>query len=134
MMRPRILLALLAGLATLGAGEAALTGTWGSEDSALVVGPAGGRLQFRCTLVSFGPVRPDAAGHFTVPATTATVSMRPPDESADETVAQSAETRPASLAGTVNGDGLNLTLTASGEAPQTLSLLPGQHARPQRCL
>jgi hypothetical protein len=135
MRMPIPLMAALAAPALLGAGVAApLAGTWGAGDAQLILGPTGGRLVQGCALVLLDPVRPDASGRFSVQGSIATLDMRPPQESADETVTQAAETRPATISGIFAGDRLTLDLTVAGEAPRRLSLVLGQRVRLARCL
>jgi hypothetical protein len=126
---------LLAGLAATGAAaQTPLAGTWSADDATLVLGPEGGRLQSGCTLVTLAPVSADARGRFSAQGRIEAISVLPPDERADEDVAEPAQTRPAQLVGEVHGGAVTLELTAGGEAPRHLALTPGQHARPRRCL
>jgi hypothetical protein len=127
-------MAAFAAPALLGAGAAPVSGTWGAGDAQLVLGPTGGRLAQGCALVVLEPVRPDAAGRFTVKGTIAALDMQPPQESADESVMQAADTRPATVSGQFAGNQLALDIAVAGEPARHLSLMLGQRVRLARCL
>jgi hypothetical protein len=134
MSMPMPLLAALAGLALSGASDTPLAGTWSASDATLVLGASGGHLQQGCALLTLDPIHVDGSGRFTAQGRFETLSLQPPDESADAAVAQTARTRPASLSGELRGNAVALVLTVGSESPRQLTLLAGQKAHPARCL
>ena len=82
-----------------------LTGSWGGQHVAVVLGREGGALEYDCAAGTIDePVRPDASGRFTVHGT------HKPGHGGPERLGEEAPSQPAEYVGRVNGERMTLSV------------------------
>ncbi len=106
-----------------------LTGIFGGDRATLTLTANGGRLVMDCaeSLIA-EPVRPDAAGRFSVTGSHEDYAPGPQQADVPPPAAR------ASFAGKLVGDTLELTITAANNSRSVLRLTRGRAVKPVRCL
>jgi hypothetical protein len=106
-----------------------LTGAWGATHAALTLTDIGGSIEYDCAHGALGaPVRPDAAGRFTVDG----VHVR--EHGGPVRIGEVPDSVPARYLGRVSGDRMTLRVLVGADTLGPFELRRGAEPRLVRCL